>query len=97
MGNSTANNQEYNVGIIVDGSVVAGTPGPVSTPAKGAKSGSYPVGTVTPAHSHPSGTVTTGGGLYPFGGNSGMGTSTVTPYGQPPSQDDIRRSGPGIR
>lgn len=98
-GTSAANNREYNGGIMGDGSVVAGTPGPVSTPAKGAETGNYPAGTVTPFHSHPSGTVTSGGMTPdPFGGQNTMSSSTTTtPYRQSPSGHDISNSGSCVR
>ncbi len=98
-GTSAANNREYNGGIMADGSVVAGTPGAVSSPTSPlTETGAYPAGTVTPFHSHPSGTVTTGGGgLDPFGGNTTYGISRTSSYRQAPSEGDIGRSGFGVR
>jgi hypothetical protein len=98
-GTSDANNREYSGGIMPDGQVVAGSPGDVSTPLKGAKSGSYPNGANKTFHSHPSGTVTSAGSSSdPFSTGATIGGAiSTTGYRQSPSRVDISNSGSGIR
>ena len=98
-GTSDANNREHGGGIMPDGQVVAGSPGDKSNPHYGAKSGTYPKGAKTTFHSHPSGTVTTGGSdpdPFSTGATIGGATST-TGYRQAPSPQDILNAGSGVR
>ncbi len=86
-GTSAANNREYGGVIRKDGTVVEATPGPVSTPARGASLNLPEAG--NSFHSHPSGTTTETV-------IDGVSTTTITtPYAQHPSPVDLSTAGRG--
>ncbi|TXF91717.1 RHS repeat-associated core domain-containing protein [Neolewinella aurantiaca] len=96
-GTSPENNREYGGSVMPDGSVVPGEPGPVTTPQEGATFDGYTPGDKTRFHSHPSGTSSSSTPSDGMGSGSTTGTTTITPYRQPPSRRDVSNAGNQVR